>query len=231
MCACSLVASWSPKLTVVGSIPIARANKNKMVTKDIVEKFLPEMYPNGGKFLEIGCWDGRLISNTAYLETIGWTGVCVDPFPRNFEGRTCNVIPGAVAGVAGKRDFVKVTIDRRYGGDVSYFSGFLDTIDRDPKIWELIKEHCDYEIISVDTIAINDLLSGEHFDFLSIDTEGSELEILSWIDYDKYSFGVILVEHNNNEDKRGSINQLLTLNGYALFGSTDIDDLYLINNC
>ena len=39
-------------------------------------------------------------------------------------------------------------------------------------------------------------------DFLSIDTEGSEYDILSAFDFSKYTFGYICVEHNHIENNR-----------------------------
>src|SRR5574342_922137 len=91
-----------------------------------IEKYLERFFDGPGTFLEIGCWDGELISQTAWLERErGWTGVCVDPFARGFEGRGCRVCRKAVVGVRADarpaRTFVKVSVDRRHGGDVSYF--------------------------------------------------------------------------------------------------------------
>ena len=64
---------------------------------------------------------------------------------------------------------------------------------------------------------MNDLLSEYNapfeIDYLSIDTEGSEFEILKNLDFKKYSFKVITVEHNNTVNKT-LINKLLEKNGY-----------------
>ena len=50
-------------------------------------------------------------------------------------------------------------------------------------------------------------------DYLSIDTEGSEFDILSTVDFNKFSFGIITVEHNFSAN-REKIYRLLTENGY-----------------
>jgi hypothetical protein len=51
-------------------------------------------------------------------------------------------------------------------------------------------------------------------DYLSIDTEGSEFEILSAHDFSEYSFKVIPCEHNFT-DMREKIHDLLSAQGYV----------------
>jgi hypothetical protein len=69
----------------------------------------------------------------------------------------------------------------------------------------------------VRTISLLDLLrkyhAPTHVDYLSIDTEGSEYEILNAFDFTEYSFGVITVEHNYTP-QRELIFELLSRNGY-----------------
>jgi hypothetical protein len=65
-------------------------------------------------------------------------------------------------------------------------------------------------------------------EFLSIDTEGSEFEILEKFDFQSYRFGAICVEHNF-ADTRGNINKLLLANGYVQVyeNLSDFDDWYV----
>ena len=70
----------------------------------------------------------------------------------------------------------------------------------------------------VSTISLNDLLAKhgapEQIDYLSIDTEGSEFEILQHLDFGRYSFRVITCEHNFTP-MREKLHELLTGHGYA----------------
>jgi FkbM family methyltransferase len=187
-------------------------------------------YFKTGKFLEIGCWDGELISQTSVLEQQGWSGVCVDPFPKHFSKRKCKLIKKAVSKDGFDREFIRVSIDRRYGGDVSYFSGFKDAVKAH---LPLIEDYCDYQNIIVQTITIDEIYSQTelplYVEFLSVDTEGSELEIFQSIDFNKYKFGLIVFEHNEEEDTKSGVGKILTENGYRLIESLRCDDIYISN--
>jgi hypothetical protein len=71
----------------------------------------------------------------------------------------------------------------------------------------------------VKTISLEDLLdkydAPAEIDYLSIDTEGSEYDILSALNFEKYRFKVITCEHNYAA-QREKIFSLLTENGYVV---------------
>ena len=64
-------------------------------------------------------------------------------------------------------------------------------------------------------------------DFLSLDTEGSELKILQSLDHSKYKFRFITVEHNYNTEPRKCIYDELLNNGYKFYGVNQWDDMYI----
>src|SRR5687767_5666903 len=122
-----------------------------------IEVVVESVLPSPEFFLEIGAWKGEHFSQTAYLEREhAWTGVCVDPFPSGFGDRSCQVCAKAISADGQPRAFLKVSTDRRYGGDVSYFSGFKDRVLRSIH-WPVISEHCDYEEIQLETITFDQL--------------------------------------------------------------------------
>ncbi len=85
----------------------------------------------------------------------------------------------------------------------------------------------------VDTISLIDLLNQHNapkdIDYLSIDTEGSEYEILNAFDFKKYKIKIITCEHNYTPN-RDKINLLLTSNGYERKYETisNFDDWYVL---
>ena len=65
-------------------------------------------------------------------------------------------------------------------------------------------------------------------DYLSIDTEGSEFDILKDFDFEKYDIKIITCEHNFTKSRK-DIFSLLTSNGYQrkLTGASKFDDWYV----
>ena len=91
------------------------------------------------------------------------------------------------------------------------------------------------ETYDVKTISLNKLLDDnnapQQIDYLSIDTEGSEFEILNNFDFSKYSFNVITCELNYTS-LREQIFDLLSKNGYSRVyqNLTQFDDWYIKSN-
>jgi len=86
---------------------------------------------------------------------------------------------------------------------------------------------------TVDTISLLDMLDKYQaprlIDFLSIDTEGSEYEILRDFDFSRYHFRVITCEHNYTP-MREKIYELLTRNGYTrVFTEISFNDDWYIS--
>jgi hypothetical protein len=90
-------------------------------------------------------------------------------------------------------------------------------------------------IYDVQTISLLDLLQKHSapklIDYLSIDTEGSEFEILNAFDFNKYQFKCITVEHNFTP-MRERIYDLLSQNGYSRVFSefSRFDDWYTLKS-
>ena len=91
------------------------------------------------------------------------------------------------------------------------------------------------EKYKVKTISLLDLLDINNapkiIDYLSIDTEGSEFEILNAFDFQKYKFNVITCEHNFSP-MRDKINKLLINKGYKrkLTTISKNDDWYVYDD-
>jgi hypothetical protein len=80
------------------------------------------------------------------------------------------------------------------------------------------------------TTTIGEMLDRDHapafIHFLSVDIEGAELEALKGIPFDKYRFGSMAIEHNEEEPKRTDILNFLTAHGYQRVHTYKQDDFY-----
>jgi FkbM family methyltransferase len=179
-----------------------------------------------GFFVEFGASDGVALSNSHILEKhFGWAGILAEPSTAWHEAlrsnRSCVVDSRCVYSSSGQ----KISFSENYVGELSAISEYAE-----PNSHGLLKRTTSsYE---VETISLGDLLSfhdaPSKIDFLSIDTEGSEFEILKGFDFQSYRFGAICVEHNFSET-RGKLNELFTANGYVQVHSdlSDFDDWYI----
>ena len=178
-----------------------------------------------GFFLEIGASDGIYFSNTYLLETkYNWKGICVEPIPSKYQKLLLNRPDSkcsnkAVFHTSGEN----VTFDIANNFDL--LSGISIYIDSHKGEVEANKTQ-----IQVVTITLKDLLdefqAPKFIEYLSLDTEGTEYEILKIFDFTSYIFGCIDVEHNFIEPRRSQIKDLLTSNGYVYIGENQWDDSY-----
>ena len=153
-----------------------------------------------GFFVDFGATDGKVINNTYLLETeYGWIGIVAEPNPvyhadlsRNRPNST--IVQDAVFSVTGE----KLSFVSAYATDLSTILGY-GTDD------EHAAQRVDKgQIITVSSISLFDMLelanAREHIDYMSVDTEGSEYDILKAFFNDprskKYTIDYITVEHN-----------------------------------
>jgi len=162
-------------------------------------------FRQAGFFVEFGACDGKEFSNTWALEKdFGWTGILSEPNPAYHaalaKNRNCIIDKRAVSAVTGQcRSFLAAGVN----GSFFEFRNMKRWADVSPshQVW---------------TVSLNDLLrdggAPQRVDFLSIDTEGSELEILTNFDFSIARFTCISVELNQNGP---AIQSLLESHGYA----------------
>ncbi len=167
----------------------------------------------GGFFVEVGAFDGVTLSNTYLLEKeFGWSGILAEPNPAYHallrQNRTAAISPKAIYSCKGMVQFVCVEEAPEISGIVehAYDDFFAETRKREPNI------------LSVEAITLEDLLQ-EHgaprqIDYLSIDTEGSELEILSSLKFDAHDISLISVEHNWHASREQATEHLLRKHGF-----------------
>jgi FkbM family methyltransferase len=169
-------------------------------------------FKRDGYFIEFGATNGLELSNTHLLEKeFGWTGILAEPavvWQKELrENRVCNIETQCVWSKSGE-------ILSFHESDEAVLStvNSLRTMADGNKDYRLAGKQYD-----VQTISLEDLLkkysAPKKIDYLSIDTEGSEYEILSNFNFDAYDIRAITCEHNYMPE-REQIYKLLTSKGY-----------------
>ena len=164
-----------------------------------------------GFFIEIGACDGIHLSNSLRLEKLGWSGIISEPSPfwiKKIKNRKCIISTKAVFNVSNtKLDF---SIIENYPD----LSGLKNSFDKDNND----KLRKDSKLHKVETITLNDLIeqkaSNNNINYISIDTEGSEYEILKNFNFKKYNVDIFTIEHNFIDSKRNVIFNLMMENDY-----------------
>jgi FkbM family methyltransferase len=170
-----------------------------------------------GFFLDVGSGDGTFISNTKALEQKGWTGICIDPFPRNMQDRTCQIFKEVVFSEAGEQ--VKFWAADDWGG-------IIDETRPKDKMQKYTAPTVEFT-----TVTLGDILerakAPRFIHYVSMDIEGGEINALKGFPFDKYQIGALSVEHNYQEPKRSEIKALMESHGYRRVHTSDRDDFYL----
>jgi hypothetical protein len=86
------------------------------------------------------------------------------------------------------------------------------------------------------SISLNNLIKkyqlGKNIDYISIDTEGNEFDIIKNFDFSKYNVNIFTIEHNFKKNKRKSIYKILKKNNYKRIFKyiSYMDDWYIKKN-
>lgn len=199
------------------------SNSKSQLLQDLLIGFL--FQDRKGFFCEFGAADGATLSNTFFLEKLGWDGILVEPSVRWHgplsQNRKCKISHECVYPTSGDKLMFNEVDEGMFSSLVEFSASDMHA-NRRTNGFEYL----------VESISLEDLLrkfsAPQYVDFLSVDTEGSELAILEAFDFSSFRFGAIFVEHNFTEN-REKIHQLLTANGYLRVFSrfSRWDDWYL----
>ena len=176
-----------------------------------------------GYFIDIGATNGIDINNTYLLEKkYGWNGICIEP-QRSYwsdlnKNRNCHTDNSLLYSTKGK------VLDFSEAEELGGITQHIDAHDQAKSANQ----------IKLITDTLNNILdkynAPKEIDYMSLDTEGSELEILKGLDMDKYKIKYINIEHNYIEPRRSEIKRYLESKGYKYYRENQWDDDYILDN-
>jgi FkbM family methyltransferase len=204
-----------------------------------------------GFFIDVGAFDGIIGSNTSYFEKqLQWKGIAFEPNPSAFEAlratRSCRVIQACAYRQDGQVPFLALSEQQRRKGTKSRLPSSQLSMIFDPThggaMLSGIPQHMDQlqwlrwirrpmqlnqTLTSVPCHRIDTVLNDsgvQIVDYLSIDVEGAELEVLRGIDFERVQVNVIGVEHNHQFSE---VYDLLTTSGFGYEGLLFFDEIFV----
>jgi FkbM family methyltransferase len=167
-----------------------------------------------GYFVEIGGHDGVANSNTINLEHhFDWNGIIVEANPRWYKeickNRSCITVNYAAFSEPGQElEFV----------DAGAVGGLMSHLQDDIHAGFRQQQIKTGSVIKVPSARGDEILARysapEYIEYMSVDTEGSELEVLKSIDFYQWKVALLTIEHGGQEDKRQDIWEHMKVYGY-----------------
>jgi FkbM family methyltransferase len=187
------------------------------------DKLFNEKYfknQKNGVFCEVGAYDGIELSNTYFFEkNLDWTGICIEPRPDLFEkvkkNRNCIKVFGGAYSSSTELEFNMCGRKGLSGLVKDYDQPHIHRINRECKQHNVINKIIKTKLYRLETIF--DMNNIKVIDFITIDTEGSEYEVLKGIDFKKVHINIICIEDNYpGTEKSKKIVEYLKNNNYVL---------------
>lgn len=175
--------------------------------KYIIQYLLKDKITDG-VFLEVGGCDGVLYSNTKTLEDyFGFSGILIEPQPQYYTQLVRNRPKCENYNCA-----ISSSDDSVFIGDNAE-GGLVRTLN------EVVKHRFPWwKPYTVKNMKLSDILNNSRFkyiDFMFVDVEGGELELLKTIDFRFDIFCIIVEAHSDAQEKNKLVGDLLTTNGFT----------------
>ena len=178
-------------------------------------------------YLDIGAYDPKFLSNTYYFYKRGGSGVCVEPDPARRSAfrrlRRRDLCLSAGVGAADKEAVPFYVLSEPS----------LSTFDKDSAQQHETQGRAHVRAaISVPVYSINTLIEkycSRCPDFLSVDVEGLDMEILQAMDFTRFRPAVICVEtiDFHTQAKQTAVIKFLEIQGYRVQADTVINTLFV----
>lgn len=189
-------------------------------TDKMIESYFPGQL--SGRCIEVGAYDGIKGSNTKYFEDLGWDTICIEPnpyiFPELLKNRKGRCLSFACSHHNGLAKFEIFDFN-------SGIQSSLSSLKTDPR---LIEEYGDAiakrSFVEVPVLQLGTVIPLSYIDFISIDTEGTEIDVLMGCHL-HYQKPKLFIVENNYEDE--VIRKHMDRHGYVFSQRYRVNDFFL----
>jgi len=182
-----------------------------------------------GNAIEVGGAQGIAASNTYYFEKLGWNVLCIEPVPELWKQLKINRNHAYQYALSNfHQDSVPFTVVTLKNDDMSAISG----LQLDQELYDAHKHIIKHKRqIKVNVRTLDEVIAEfgqfDTIDFVSIDTEGTELDVLKGFDLKKWTPKVLVIE--NNHDTK-DVERYVKKFGYEKKERVGVNDIYQYNN-
>jgi FkbM family methyltransferase len=193
------------------------------------EFFLWEIFgfKSSGTFVEIGAYDGVSLSNSLFFEQLGWRGLLVEAHPELAERcKTARPAATVVHAALGATDGGAASFSMVRGEHGLDTLSFLGTNDQHRQ--RILSKKGVIEQVSVAIRSLRSLLAEADItsvDWMSVDVEGGELDVLKGAGLDSIRPKVIVVEDNSRGHDYQVMRYLASF-GYKRVQTVGCNDFY-----
>jgi FkbM family methyltransferase len=196
-----------------------------------LENYIFKGYKNG-IYVDVGAHDGVTINNTLYFQkNNNWKGINIEPIKNVYNMLVLNRpndinLNCAVCNNDGETDFYcNKGYTEMISGIVNTFDPrHLQRLDKENKEMKSITEIIKVQTKKLETIFFENKIT--HVNYLSIDVEGAEFEVIKSIDFNNVFIDIICFENNYNDSSIPIVKYLEEKNYIMVHKSQDI---FMIN--
>ena len=206
-------------------------NGSQFGEEKVILSFFDKKYK--GKFVDIGCFHPTRHNNTYRMYKRGWCGINIDLNPLTIE----------LFNFARAKDInINAAVSDTEENKTLYFVDELNTQNTlEANHLSFLKNHHNIKEKEISkqiikTRRLDKILDSYNFndiDFMNIDVEGHELNILNSIDFLKYKIKFICIEMIDHNDQakliNEKLNEILKRNGYILEKKIDFNFIFKKN--
>ena len=173
-----------------------------------------------GRYVDVGCYHPFKGSLTAQLYKKGWNGINIDLSKSSID----------LFNIVRKKDINLNLAISDFDGETNYYEN--SPINQQNS---LIKDNDNQKKIKIQCKRLSSILLENHynnFEYLNIDVEGSEQNVINGIDLSKYRPILITIENNNLHLKdyiESEIYNILIKNNYTFINKTGVTNFFLKN--
>ena len=171
----------------------------KKYSQNNEQEFILNYFKNQtGVFLDLGAYDGVDLSNTRALMELGWAGLCFEPHPEIFKKLESNCeqfhnVYAIEMAVGVSNGVFKLNANDTY---------YSTLIDSEKERFKNTQQFTEVECTVINFATVQKSSPFKNFDFISIDCEGIDFQILTQIDLNDVGCDMLCIETNGIETEK-----------------------------